>query len=285
MLDAIGRSKADFYGSCASKTQADVSALNLPTVCFAARCPNRGECYKNGDATVMILGDVCTRGCSFCAVDRTRKPLYPQPDESARMAELAKKLNTKYLVLTMPTRDDLLDGGAQHIKEVINEVRAKVKGCLVEALISDLNGSFSALETVLGALPAVLAHNVETVPSLYKAVRAGSDYKRSLSLLENSKKINAKIPTKTSIMLGMGETEKALRQTFRDLRAVGCDLLTLGQYLAPSKEHYPVKEYPQQAYYDELAQYAKDIGFKGVLAAPLTRSSYKAGELYLQYTK
>ncbi|MDR1123334.1 MAG: lipoyl synthase [Elusimicrobiota bacterium] len=277
---AVGKSKAAFYGQSACRTQSALGGLH--TVCREARCPNRGECFSLGDATIMILGDVCTRGCRFCAVQKAHPPLPPAHDEPAQAARTARELGLKYLVLTMPTRDDLPDGGARHIYNVITAVRAQCPACEVEPLISDLGGKFEHLPLILSSGCAVLAHNVETVPSLYNAVRVGADYRRSLKLLEEAKKTAPRVLTKSGIMLGMGESEAELKTVLKDLRAAGCDLLTLGQYLAPSAQHYAVKEYPEQPYYDMLKEFAIDAGFKGVMAGPLVRSSYKAGLLYAQ---
>jgi lipoic acid synthetase len=228
----------------------------------------------------MILGDICTRGCSFCAVKRDCNPRAPDAGEPQKVAASAISLGLKYIVLTMPTRDDLPDGGARHIFNVIRAVKTALPDCNVEPLISDLGGKFEFLGGILESGCEVLAHNIETVPSLYREVRAGANYARSLKLLEEAKKIAPRVITKSGLMLGLGETEAELKKVFKDLSAAGCDLLTLGQYLAPSARHYPVKEYPDQPYYDTLKNYALSIGFKGVMAGPLVRSSYKAGRLY-----
>jgi lipoic acid synthetase len=280
LRDLAGKSKAAYYGEAACKTQSALGVLH--TVCREARCPNRGECFSSGDATIMILGGVCTRSCKFCAVTKNCRPLPPDVAEPGRVALAAKELGLKYLVITMPTRDDLPDGGAAHVYAAVKEVKARIPGCRVEPLISDLSGKFEHLPEIIESGCEVLAHNIETVPSLYADVRMGADYKRSLKLLEEAKKIKPSLLTKSGLMLGMGESEKELKQTLRDLAAVGCGLLTLGQYLAPSAAHYPVKEYPNQVYYDNLKGYALSAGFKAVCAGPLVRSSYKAGRLYLE---
>jgi lipoic acid synthetase len=275
---AVGRSKAAFYGQSACRTKSALGGLH--TVCSEARCPNRGECFSLGDATIMILGGICTRGCRFCAVQKACKPLPPNAAEPAQAARTARELGLKYLVLTMPTRDDLPDGGARHVCDVVTAVRAQCPECEVEPLISDLGGKFEHLPLILSGGCAVLAHNIETVPSLYAAVRAGADYRRSLRLLEEAKKICPRVFTKSGLMLGMGERESELKAVLKDLRSAGCDLLTLGQYLAPGAGHYAVREYPEQPYYDMLKEFALGAGFKGVAAGPLVRSSYKAGQLY-----
>ena len=284
LKEIVGRSKAAYYESGAAKTQADLDEDSLCTVCREAHCPNRGECFKRGDSTVMVLGGICTRGCRFCAVTKGR-PLPPDDGEPERIADFVKKRSIKYLVITMPTRDDLQDGGAEHIYRVVTYVKKLNPDCKVEPLISDLGGKPEYLSRIIESGAEVLAHNIETVPSLYSAVRCGADYKRSLKLLEQAKKIKPSLVTKSGLMLGLGESEAELKNTFKDLVSCGCDLLTLGQYLAPSDAHYPVKNYPQQDYYDSMREYCLKIGFKGVMAGPLVRSSYRAGFLYEQAIK
>ena len=227
----------------------------------------------------MVLGDRCTRGCRFCAVSRS-KPLPPDEQEPQRVAQAIKEWNLRYAVLTMPALDDLDDGGAAHFARVIQAIKQVTPHVKIEPLISDLGGKESALRTILAAGPDVLAHNVETVPQLYSAVRIGADYKRSLTLLERSKKIAPDILTKTGFMVGLGETEEQIRQLLRDLRSVDVDLVTIGQYLAPSVAHYPVAAYPTPSCYREWEKYALSIGFKAVASGPLVRSSYRAGMLY-----
>jgi lipoic acid synthetase len=285
LKEMVGKSKAAYYTQDAVKIKENINKGCLSTVCTEAKCPNRGECFSLGDATVMILGSVCTRSCKFCAVNKACKPLPPESDEPERVADLTKEQNIKYLVLTMPTRDDLPDGGAKHIYEVIKKVKEVNPAVKVEPLISDLGGKFEFLPIILKAEPEVLAHNIETVPSLYQAVRTGANYKRSLNLLKEVKKINPVVYTKSGIMLGLGETKEELKATMQDLVDSGCDLLTLGQYLAPSSSHYTVKEYIEQPFYDELKEYGLSIGFKGIMAGPLVRSSYKAGLLYKEATQ
>lgn len=281
LKEMVGKSKAAYHTELAAKTQKFLDCNLIPTVCQNARCPNRGKCFCQGEATIMILGSICTRFCRFCAVEKgCQKPLPPAVDEPQRAANLAKVLNLKYLVLTMPTRDDLIDGGAEHIAKVCKEIIKQNPNIKVEALISDLGGKFEYLPVILNSGISVLGHNMETVPSLYKQVRPVAKYERSLELLAQSKKIAPKILTKSGLMLGLGETEEEIKAVLRDLRKVDCDLLTLGQYLAPSKLHYEVKSYPTQDYYDNLKTYALGIGFKGVMAGPLVRSSYQARELY-----
>ena len=279
LKDLVGRNKAALRSSAALHAQQSIDQLTLHTVCHAARCPNRGECFNCGDATFMVLGDICTRGCRFCAVTKAR-PLPPDENEPARVAQAVKEWGIRYAVLTMPTRDDLKDGGAAHFARVIEAIHALTPDVKVEPLISDLRGDEAALKTVLAARPDVLAHNVETVPQLYAAVRVGADYRRTLTLLERSKKIAPDILTKTGFMVGLGETHEQITALMKDLRAVGVDLLTIGQYLAPSAAHYPVARYPEPAEYQAWEQEALELGFKGVASGPLVRSSYRAGALY-----
>lgn len=279
LKDLVGRNKAALRSSAALHAQQSINKFTLHTVCHAARCPNRGECFNCGDATFMVLGDICTRGCRFCAVTKAR-PLPPDENEPARVAQAVKEWGIRYAVLTMPTRDDLQDGGAAHFARVIDAIRALTPEVKVEPLISDLRGNEAALKTVLSARPDVLAHNVETVPQLYSAVRVGADYQRTLTLLERSKKLAPNVLTKTGFMVGLGETSQQITALLKDLRAVGVDLLTIGQYLAPSAAHYPVARYPQPEEYQAWEQEALSLGFKGVASGPLVRSSYRAGALY-----
>lgn len=267
--------------SQALTAEQSISAHALHTVCHAARCPNRGECFNCGDATFMVLGNICTRGCRFCAVDKQR-PLPPDPQEPNRVAQAVKEWQIRYAVLTMPTRDDLPDGGAQHFANVLQAIHTTTPDVLTEPLISDLRGDEHALQTILDARPTVLAHNVETVPELYAQVRLGADYHRTLTLLENVKKRAPGLLTKTGFMVGLGETSAQITRLMKDLRHVGVDLLTIGQYLAPSAKHYPVQSYPEPAQYQAWKQEALSLGFKAVASGPLVRSSYRAGALYRQ---
>ena len=279
LKDLVGRNKAALRSSAALHAQQSIDKLTLHTVCHAARCPNRGECFNCGDATFMVLGDICTRGCRFCAVTKAR-PLPPEENEPARVAQAIKEWAIRYAVLTMPTRDDLKDGGAAHFARVIEAIHSLTPDVKIEPLISDLRGDEAALKTVLDARPDVLAHNLETVPQLYHAVRVGADYHRTLTLLERSKKLAPDILTKTGFMVGLGETSQQVTALMKDLRSVGVDLLTIGQYLAPSAAHYPVARYPEPAEYQAWEQEALSLGFKGVASGPLVRSSYRAGALY-----
>lgn len=251
----------------------------LTTVCDAARCPNRNECYSCNSATFMILGDRCTRNCRFCSVT-TEKPLPPNSQEPELVANAIKELGLKYAVITMVTRDDLSDGGAEHISKTIREIKKINPQIKTEVLISDLKGDKEALKTVLNASPDVLNHNVETVKSLYKTVRPQADYIRSLGVLKFSKEYAPHIITKTGIMLGLGETEPEILELFDDLVSVKCDILTAGQYIQPTKQHIEVNRYLPPDEFESLQKKALESGLKQAVFAPLARSSYKASEAF-----
>lgn len=251
----------------------------LTTVCDAARCPNRNECYSCNSATFMILGDRCTRNCRFCSVT-TERPLPPNSQEPELVANAIKELGLKYAVITMVTRDDLSDGGAEHISKTIREIKKINPQIKTEVLISDLKGDKEALKTVLNAAPDVLNHNVETVKSLYKTVRPQADYIRSLGILKFSKEYAPHIITKTGIMLGLGETEPEILELFDDLVSVKCDILTAGQYIQPTKQHIEVNRYLPPDEFESLQKKALESGLKQAVFAPLARSSYKASEAF-----
>ncbi len=251
---------------------------DLHTVCEGAGCPNKWECWNRGTATFMILGDTCTRGCSFCGVRKgVPEPLYR--DEPLKVAEAIKALKLNYAVITSVTRDDLPDGGAGVFASVIREVRSVVPECKIEVLIPDLKGSISALSRIVDASPDVIAHNVETVKTLYPEVRPGADFYRSLTLLRMVKALDKRMLTKSGIILGFGEGFDEIIDTVRALYEAGCNILTIGQYLSPSKKHLPVKRFYTPEEFDKLSSMAKDIGFAFVESGPLVRSSYHA-DLY-----
>jgi lipoic acid synthetase len=252
--------------------------LKLHTVCQSAKCPNQGECFASGTATFLIMGDACTRGCRFCAVD-TRVPAPLDPEEPARLAEAVLALRLKHVVVTTVTRDDLADGGAAHFVAVIEAVRDASPGTRVEVLTSDFGGHLEDVDTVADALPDVFNHNVETVPRLYNEVRPGAEYPRSLAVLARVKERHPGMPTKSGLMLGLGETHDEVVAVMRDLREAGCDMITLGQYLRPSSKHLPVTEFVEPAEFDSLAAEADALGFSAVASAPFVRSSYHAGEM------
>jgi lipoic acid synthetase len=255
----------------------------LNTVCEEARCPNISECFSRGTATFMILGDICTRGCRFCSVS-TGKPLMPETDfesEGVRVAEAAHTLGLSYVVVTSVARDDLDDGGAAGFIATIRAIRKRIPHAKVEILIPDLRGNHDALSSILDAGPDVLNHNLETVPRLYRKVRPGASYQRSLELLQFSKERNPEILTKTGIMLGLGEEESEVRNLVSDCRKYKVDIFTAGQYMRPARNYLPVVRYVSPAEFTELELYAKSLGFSGVFTGPLVRSSYHAGEVEL----
>lgn len=259
-----------------SRTSEIVNSLGLETICMDANCPNRGECWSRGTATVLILGNICTRGCKFCSVAKG-KPKPPDKTEPEKCAELAKKLDLQYLVITSVDRDDLPDGGAGHFRDCINEVRRQCTKVKFEILTPDFRDyQNEAIEILSQAQPFVFAHNVETVPSLYPKARAGGDYQCSLNLLKLARESFDNVPTKSSIMLGLGETDEEVEQVLKDLRSVGCGRLTIGQYLKPSKNSLEVVEYITPEKFDWWKQKAIEFGFNWVISAPFARSSYFA---------
>jgi lipoic acid synthetase len=259
--------------------RAAVQGRGLHTVCVEACCPNQMECFGRGTATFLLLGPSCTRGCTFCAVDKSpTRP--PDPEEPARIAAAVAQLELNFCVLTMVTRDDLPDGGAKHIAKTVSEIRKARSGAGIELLISDLHGSREALFSVLEARPEVLNHNVETVPRLYPEVRPQADFERSLELLERGSSHDPFLVTKSGIMLGLGEMRREVIDTMQAIRNTGCRLLTIGQYLAPSKSHHPVVRYVHPDEFSEYETLGLRMGFSGVASAPFVRSSYEAERLY-----
>ena len=257
-------------------TDTTLTSLGLETICINANCPNRGECWARGTATVLILGKICTRNCKFCSV-ATGKPLPPDKTEPARIAEMARRMKLKYLVITSVDRDDLPDGGASHFRDCITEVRHQCPEMKFEILTPDFRDcQLEAIDILRDALPFVFGHNVETVPSLYPIARRGGNYQRSLNLLKLAKESWLHIQTKSSIMLGLGETDSEVEQVLKDLRAVRCDRLTVGQYLKPSKDSLDVVEYIKPEKFDSWGKKAAEMGFTWVMSSPFTRSSYFA---------
>jgi lipoic acid synthetase len=254
-----------------------IGRLNLHTVCESAACPNVGECWNQRTATFMILGNVCTRRCGFCAV-RKGAPLEVDPDEPRRVAEAVAAMGLKFAVVTSVNRDDRKDGGAALFALTIRAIRARVPGCGVEVLVPDFQGSHQAMDIVLEARPDVLNHNTETVPRLYRQVRLGARYERSLDILAYAKTSCPHTPVKSGLMLGLGETMEEVLAVMRDLRAAGVDILTLGQYLRPSPKHLPIVRYVTPAEFENLRQTGLEMGFGRVQAGPLVRSSYHAAD-------
>ena len=254
-----------------------IERLELHTVCESAACPNVGECWNYGTATFMILGNVCTRRCGFCAV-RKGAPLEVDYDEPRRVAEAVAAMGLRFAVITSVNRDDRKDGGAELFALTIRAIRERVPGCGIEVLVPDFQGSHAAMEIVMDAAPDVLNHNTETVPRLYRQVRLGARYERSLDMLAYAKHIAPQTPAKSGLMLGLGETAAEVLSVMRDLRAHGVDILTLGQYLRPSPQHLPIVRYVPPAEFDELRRAGNAMGFAHVEAGPLVRSSYHAAE-------
>jgi lipoic acid synthetase len=249
---------------------------DLHTVCEEASCPNLGECFSNGTATFMIMGDVCTRRCPFCDVAHGR-PLPLDPDEPGNLAQAVRDMHLSYVVITSVDRDDLRDGGAAHIAACITAIRALNPETRIEALVPDFRGRMErALDALATAAPDIFNHNLETVPRLYREVRPGADYQWSLDLLEDFKQCFPTVPTKSGLMLGLGETLAEVEQVLSDLRDHGCEMLTLGQYLQPTRYHLPVKRFVTPAEFEQLATTAREMGFTSVASGPMVRSSYHA---------
>jgi len=270
-------------GAGFARVKAVLRKFSLHTVCEEARCPNVHECWGGGTATFMLLGATCTRSCRFCAVRSAKRGEPVDPQEPERVAQAARELGLRYVVLTSVTRDDLPDGGAAHFAATIRAIKRAQPGALVEALIPDFQGDPRALEEVVKAEPTVIGHNVETVARLTPQVRdRRASYEQSLHVLETIKRINPKIYTKSSLMLGLGETEAEIITTMRDLRAAGVDILTLGQYLQPTRRHLPVREYVTPEQFARYRELGERMGFLYVASGPLVRSSYRAGELFIE---
>ena len=265
-------------GGVLAETDRLIDGLGLNTVCAEAKCPNRTECWSRGTATFMVLGRVCTRPCGFCAVERG-KPLALEADEPARVAEAARRLGLKHVVLTSVTRDDLPDGGAEHFRRCVEAVRAAT-GAAIETLTPDFNGDVAALEQIAAAQPEVFNHNVETVARLQRKVRRKAAYETSLFALDWMKRRLPGCATKSGVMLGLGETREELLETFADLRRIGVELLTIGQYLQPSAKLLPVERYIPPEEFVELGRLAERLGFRHVASGPFVRSSYHADEAW-----
>ncbi|MEB3274436.1 MAG: lipoyl synthase [Prochlorothrix sp.] len=272
-----------------STVQRIIKDRNIHTICEEGRCPNRGECYSQGTATFLLMGPICTRSCGFCQVDKGHAPMALDPEEPAKVAESVALLGLRYAVLTSVTRDDLPDQGAGWFVQTMAAIREKSPQTQIEVLTPDFWGGepdrdkaaqvqFDRTATVVAAQPACYNHNIETVARLQGRVRRGAKYDRSLRVLDIVKTLDPTLPTKSGLMLGHGETEAEILETLRDLRSVGCDRLTLGQYMQPSLEHLPVEKYWTPEEFDRLGEQARDLGFSHVRSGPLVRSSYHAGE-------
>lgn len=266
-------------GPAYGQTSALVSKGRLHTVCEEAKCPNQWECYSHHTATFLIMGRRCTRNCGFCAV-ATGTPENPDPDEPKRLAGIVKEMKLLYVVITSVTRDDLPDGGAGCFSETVAAVRNAVPAAKIEVLIPDFTGDKAALETVINAGPDVLNHNMETVSRLYPKVRPQAEYGRSLELLKHVQRLDPGLPTKSGLMLGLGERSVELEETLKDLLNAGCRILTLGQYLQPTKNHLPVQRFVPPQEFEKWHEIAQRMGFKEVASGPFVRSSYHASRLY-----
>ncbi|MFN5857559.1 MAG: lipoyl synthase [Pseudanabaenaceae cyanobacterium] len=253
--------------------------LSLNTVCEEASCPNIGECFNQGTATFLIMGPACTRACPYCDIDFEKKPQALDPTEPSRLGEAVRRMNLRHVVVTSVNRDDLPDGGASQFVACINEIRRLMPQTTIELLIPDLCANWDALETILAAKPHVLNHNTETVARLYRRVRPQGDYQRSLELLRRCREISPHVYTKSGIMAGLGETSEEVLEVMRDLRSVGCDILTIGQYLQPTAKHLGVAEFVTPETFAAWREAGEAMGFLQVVASPLTRSSYHAEQV------
>jgi len=264
--------------------KSSLSDLGLVTVCTEAQCPNIGECWNGGTGTIMLLGDTCTRGCRFCAVKTSPTPPKPDPLEPFHTAEAVAQWGINYVVLTSVDRDDLEDGGADHFARTVEFLKLRIPEILVECLVSDFQGDEKAVERLATSGLDVYAHNVETVERLQPHVRdSRANYQQSLSVLKYAKKVNPEVYTKTSLMLGLGETEEEVIQTMKDLREVNVDVVTFGQYLRPTEHHLAVVEYVTPEQFEKYKTIGESMGFKYIASGPMVRSSYKAGEFYLEH--
>ena len=269
-------------GEIYTKVKASLRSRELHTVCEEARCPNLSECWGSGTATIMIMGDICTRGCRFCAVNGG-KPVSLDRNEPVRVAEAIRQWGLKYVVITSVCRDDLKDGGASHMANTIRVIKSRCPTTTIEVLIPDFKGDIDSLRMIIQSGPKVLSHNIETIRRLTARVRdPRASYEQSLSLLKKCKQITCEIYTKSSIMLGLGESEDETIEAMRDLRSVGVDILTMGQYLQPTARHFPVCEYIPPEQFEKLRGIAKSMGFIYVASGPLVRSSYRAGDYFDQ---
>jgi lipoic acid synthetase len=253
--------------------------LGLNTVCEEASCPNIGECFNAGTATFLIMGPACTRACPYCDIDFEKKPKPLDSAEPERLAEAVRRLNLNHVVITSVNRDDLLDGGASQFVRCIQEIRTVSPKTTIEVLIPDLCSNWEALAVILQAKPEVLNHNTETVPRLYRRVRPQGNYERSLELLKQTRQIAPWVYTKSGLMVGLGETDAEIQQVMKDLRAVDCDILTIGQYLQPSQKHLAVDNFVTPEQFDAWKHLGESLGFLQVVASPLTRSSYHAEQV------
>jgi lipoyl synthase len=264
------------YPDSVHRLKSELRRLNLHTVCESARCPNLNECFHRGTATFMILGNLCTRGCGFCSVPKSRQPGPLDPDEPANVARMAADMRLRHVVITSVNRDDLLDGGSEHFSTTVRAVRIALPDARVEVLTPDFQGALAAVARVLDAQPHIFNHNMETVPRLYRLVRPQADYRQSLDVLQFAKRYRPAALVKSGAMLGLGETTEEVHQLMRDLHAVGVDIVTLGQYLQPTRRNLPVTGFVPPAQFNAYRDFGLSLGFKMVFSGPLVRSSYMA---------
>jgi lipoic acid synthetase len=268
-------------GEIYTKVKQSLRSRELHTVCEEARCPNIAECWGTGTATIMIMGDICSRRCRFCAVNSGR-PILLNPDEPRKVADAIKEWGLSYVVITSVCRDDLHDGGSEHMSKTIKAIKSLCPTTIVESLIPDFKGNVDSIRMIVDSEPQVISHNIETVKRLSSKIRdARASYEQSLSVLKKCKEMNSAIYTKSSIMLGLGESKDEIIDTMRDLRSVGVDILTMGQYLQPTPAHSPVLEYISPEQFNELREIAETMHFVYVASGPLVRSSYRAGEFFM----
>ena len=265
-----------------AETKRILKKLELNTVCRSAKCPNMGECFADRTATFMIMGEICTRNCRFCAVQKG-EPLSLDQTEPKRLARAVKEMGLKHVVVTSVTRDDLNDGGAIQFIRTIQQVRALTPHTTIEILTPDFKGAAEPIKELVRTRPDIFNHNIETIPRLYKTVRPQADYKRSLRLLESVKDMNNQIYTKSGIMVGLGEEEAEVIKVMEELRVIKCDILTIGQYLQPGREHLPVVQYIKPEQFERYKEYGLSIGFKYITSGPFVRSSFHAADFSEQY--
>ncbi|MFZ2653796.1 MAG: lipoyl synthase [Victivallales bacterium] len=269
-------------GDGRAKVESLISQYNLHTVCQSAKCPNLCECWHKQTATFMILGNECTRNCTFCAVNHSKKPSAPDKDEPANIAEAAKKMKLKYVVVTSVTRDDLPDGGASLFAETIRELKEKIPSVKVEVLTPDFGGDIGSIGKVVDAGPDVFNHNLETVERLAGEIRSGANFRRSLMVLKTAFELGqGKLSVKSGIMVGLGETDQEIEDTICEIRRTGAEMLTIGQYLPPSPSHRPLDRYVTPETFERWKNFAQGLGFRSVASGPLVRSSYNAENFYL----
>ncbi len=267
------------FNELSDRTKNTLAELGVQTVCQRAKCPNLPECFSRGRATFLILGGICTRGCRFCAI-RSGKPSPPDQDEPARVAQAAERLGLQHVVITSVTRDDLPDCGARHFAKTVRLLKYRLPRASIEVLVPDFGGRRKPIDVVIEAGPDIFNHNVETVPRLYKEVRQGADYERSLQVLEIAKEGDGRIYTKSGLMVGLGEETEEVYRVMEDLRSAGCDCLTIGQYLRPSSRHYPVHKFIHPDKFKRYEARAYELGFIHVASGPFVRSSYQAEEVF-----